>query len=131
MESKSEGNIRKSVWWYLVSWYNEIDETSEATIKEATTKDLKGIDSLVTFKGSGVEIFMFYASMVFIILFGGFAWYKFQLKALVFLIPFLIWMFLRSSRKNMTATAHWVAGLIGAIGGAALVLLSNYKLFFK
>jgi hypothetical protein len=124
MESKP---VCKSVCWYLVSWYNEIDETSEDRLKED-----KKFGDLVTFKASGVEICMFYVSMGFIILFGISALCNFQPKVLVFLIPFLIWMFLRSSRKNMTATAHWVAGLIGAIGGAALVLLSNYhKIFLK
>jgi len=121
MESRAEGKRFK-----LVSWYNEIDETSEDAMKE--TFDF---DHLVTFKASGVEIFMFYLSMAFVILFGVFALCKFQPKLLVFLIPLLIWMFLRSSRKNMTATANWVAGFFGAIGGAALVLLSNYKMFFK
>jgi len=96
----------------LMDWYNEDKEQ-------------------LAYKASGVEIFMFYVSMVFIILFGLFAWCKFQPKVLVCLIPLLIWMFLRSSRKNMTATANWVAGFFGAIGGAALVVLSNYKIFFK
>ena len=125
MESRTEGKKCK-----LVSWYNEIDEASEAEIK-ATIKEAKDFDHVFIFKGSGVEIFMFYVSMGFIILFIVFAWYKFQPKLLVFLIPFLIWMFLRSSRKDMAATAHWVAGFLGAIGGAALVVLSNYKIFFK
>jgi hypothetical protein len=118
MESKP---VCKSVCWYLVSWYNEIDETTEGALKETYN-----FDGLVTFKASGVEIAMFYVSMGFIILFGISALCKFQPKLLVFLIPFLIWMFLRSSRKDMAATAHWVAGFLGAIGGAALVLLSLF-----
>ena len=83
-------------------------------------------DQLV-YKGSKVEIFMFYLSMGFIILFGVLvlACCKFQPKFLLSLIPLPIWMFLRCSRKDMSATAYLIAGLFGAFGGALVVILER------
>ncbi|HAW59282.1 MAG TPA: hypothetical protein DCX03_09785, partial [Bacteroidales bacterium] len=54
----------------------------------------------------------------------GFKW-----KFTLLFFPLLFWMLLRSSRKDMHATANWVAGIFGAIGGALLIILS--KLFLK
>lgn len=76
-------------------------------------------------KESPVEIFLFYVNLLFLFFFSisVLCADTFRRKYLVLFIPTLIWIFLRSSRKDMTATAHWVAGLFGAIGGAASVLL--------
>ncbi len=76
-------------------------------------------------KESPVEIFLFYINLLFLFLFSIIVLCAgtFCEKYLVLFIPTLIWIFLRSSRKDMTATAHWVAGFLGAIGGAASVLL--------
>ena len=82
-------------------------------------------------KASTAEMFLFYVSLLVIfffiisVLFDG----TFCGKHLVLFTPTLIWIFLRSSRKDMKATAHWVAGLLGAIGGAASVLL--LRIFLK
>lgn len=110
MECKPEGKCCK-----LVSWYNEIDDAPNA-------KDEKE----VAYKGSGVEIFMFYVSMLSILAFCSLTLCKFQPKFLVLLIPLAIWMFLRISRKDMKATAYLIAGLFG---GALVVILK--QLFIK
>lgn len=81
-------------------------------------------------KASPVEIFLFYVNLLLLICFLITVLADtFCTKYLVLFIPSLIWMFLRSSRKDMAATAHWVAGFIGAIGGAASVLL--LRIFLK
>jgi hypothetical protein len=82
-------------------------------------------------KASPVEIFLFYSNLLFLLLFSlsVLCADPFHRKYLVFFIPSLIWIFLRSSRKDMTATAHWVARLFGAIGGASSVLL--LRIFLK
>jgi len=78
-------------------------------------------------KGSTVEIILFYISLVALTVFSIIIWFTsaFHCKYLVLLIPTLIWVFLRSSRKNMTATASWIAAVFGAIGDAVLILLSK------
>jgi hypothetical protein len=79
---------------------------------------------------SGVEIFLFYVNLIILICFLiAVLTDTFCTKYLVLFIPTLIWIFLRSSRKDMAATAHWVAGFLGALGGAASVLL--LKIFLK
>lgn len=81
-------------------------------------------------KASGVEIFLFYVNLFILIYFLiAVLTDTFCTKCLVLLIPLLIWIFLRSSRKDMAATAHWVAGFFGAVGGAASVLL--LRIFLK
>jgi hypothetical protein len=81
-------------------------------------------------KASGVEIFLFYVNLLFLICFLITVLADtFCTKYLVLFIPSLIWIFLRSSRKDMAATAHWVAGFFGAIGGAGSVLL--LRIFLK
>lgn len=82
---------------------------------------------------SGVEIFLFYISLLLLVVFSiivlYFDTFTLRRRYLVLFIPILIWIFLRSSRKDMNATAHWVAGLLGAIGGAGSVLL--LRIFLK
>jgi hypothetical protein len=80
---------------------------------------------------SGVEIFLFYINLLLLVVFSIIVLCSDTLhrRYLVLFIPTLIWIFLRSSRKDMTATAHWVAGLLGAIGGAGSVLL--LRIFLK
>ena len=80
-------------------------------------------------KASGVEIFLFYISLIVLVLLSIQILYigcPFDWKYLALFLPILIWMFLRSSRKDMKATANWVAGIFGAIGGAIVTLLSIY-----
>ena len=94
-------------------------------------KDFKESDDFKSqnfaLKGSTIEIILFYVSLIALTVFSIKVWYTcvFKWKYLVLLIPTLIWIFLRSSRKNMTATATWIAAIFGAIGGAVLVLLSK------
>ncbi len=77
-------------------------------------------------KGSIVEIVLFYVSLISLIIFSFIIWiYGFSLKSLVLFIPTLIWMFLRISRKNMTAAANLISAIFGAIGGASLFLLAK------
>lgn len=78
-------------------------------------------------KGSTIEIILFYVSLIALTIFSIIVWCATQFiwKYLVLFIPTLIWIFLRSSRKNMTATASWIAAIFGAIGGAFLLLLSR------
>jgi len=114
MESKPERDKCESQC-KLVSWYNEIDGTSKTVTKEEAT-----------YKGSGVEIFMFYASMLSTLVFCSLTLCKFQPKFLALLIPLAIWMFLRISRKDMKAAAYLIAGLFG---GALVVILK--QLFIK
>jgi hypothetical protein len=79
---------------------------------------------------SSVEIFLFYINIPFLVCFMFFVLTNTSYaKYLILLLPLLIWIFMRSSRKDMKATAHWVAGFIGAIGGAASILL--LKIFLK
>ena len=113
MESKSEGKC--DLCRKLASWYNEMDETCKPANKEEAA-----------YKGSQVEIFMFYLSMAFTIFFGVLTLlYRLQPRFLIFLIPLGIWVFLRSSRKDMSATAYLIAGLFGAAGGAFIVILNE------
>ncbi len=79
-------------------------------------------------KASPVEIVLFYVNLLFLLVFSlsVLCADPFRREYLVLFIPSLIWIFLRSSRKDMTATANWVAGFFGAIGGAASVLLLKY-----
>jgi len=95
-------------------WYKEV-KTSESNSPTEST----------------VEIFFFYLNVLLLFIFSILFLYTDILHRsyLVFFIPTLIWIFLRSSRKDMTATAHWVAGFFGAIGGAASVLL--LRIFLK
>ena len=95
----------------LVKWYNEVDGDAR-------------------YKGSGVEIFMFYLSMIttflLCLLVISLHWiWKFHFEFLFLLIPLPIWMFLRCSRKDMSATAYLIAGLFGAFGGALIVILEE------
>lgn len=103
------------------SWYNELDGTCKIESKEQAT-----------YKGSRVEIVIFYVSMFFTLVFGlitGFPCLihldKFDFRFLLFLIPLAIWMFLRCSRKDMSATAYLIAGVFGAFGGAITAILIN------
>jgi hypothetical protein len=78
-------------------------------------------------KGSIIEIILFYLNLIALTVFSIILWNTNMLvwKYLVLFIPTLIWVFLRSSRKNMTATASLIAAIFGAVGGAVLVLLSK------
>lgn len=80
-------------------------------------------------KGSAVEIFLFYIGFIPLIVLSVLIWCsnEFHLKYSVLLIPTLIWVFLRSSRKDMTATGNWIAAIFGAVGAAVAFLLA--KLF--
>ena len=81
-------------------------------------------------EASPVEICLFYVNIILLACFlVGVLADTLCTKYLVLFIPSLVWIFLRSSRKDMTATAHWVAGFFGAIGGAASVLL--LRIFLK
>jgi len=77
-------------------------------------------------KISGVEIALFYLSLISLSIFSWLVWGKegFQWKHLVTLIPVFFWMFLRSSRKDMQATGKLIAGILGALGGAIVVIVS-------
>ena len=94
-------------------------------------KDFKESDDFKSqnfaLKGSTIEIILFYVSLIALTVFSIIVWCTnvFAWKYLVLFIPTLIWVFLRSSRKNMTATASYIAAIFGAIGGAVLVLLSK------
>lgn len=59
-------------------------------------------------KESPVEIFLFYVNLLFLFFFSisVLCADTFRRKYSVLFIPTLIWIFLRSSRKDMTATAH-------------------------
>lgn len=78
-------------------------------------------------KGSTIEIILFYVGLITLAVFSVVVWCSsvFEWKYLVLFMPTLIWIFLRSSRKNMTATASWIAAIFGAIGGAVLILLAK------
>ena len=95
-------------------WYEEVSTSERNSSREST-----------------VEIFFFYINLLLLFIFSiiFLCTDMFHEKYLVLFIPTLIWIFLRSSRKDMTATAHWVAGFFGAIGGAASVLL--LRIFLK
>jgi hypothetical protein len=99
-------------------WYYEGNDFKESD-------DFKSQNFAI--KGSTVEIILFYISLVALTVFSIIIWFtsSFHWKYLVLFIPTLIWIFLRSSRKNMTATASWIAAVFGAIGGAVLILLSK------
>jgi uncharacterized protein YodC (DUF2158 family) len=104
------------------SWYNEIDGSCKAKDQEEAP-----------YKGSTVERFMFNLSVLTTILFCVITsipslWpcRKFHFQFLFLLIPLAIWMFLRCSRKDMSATAYLIAGLFGAFGGALVVILQSY-----
>ncbi len=100
---------------FLIDWYNEFGGPSEIT------KD----DFFL--KASVVEIILFYLSLLSMLVLCITVWCSnaFHWKFILFFIPLLIWMFLRSSRKDMQATANWIAGIFGAMGGAALVILGK------
>jgi len=93
-------------------WYYECDEKNKDTAH---------------LMGSTVEVFLFYLNIIALIIFSNIIWFAnvFLFKYLIFLIPTLLWVFLRSSRKDMTATANWIAAIFGAISGAALVIASK------
>jgi len=44
---------------------------------------------------------------------------------MVLFIPTIYWIFLRASRKDMHATGNLIAGGLGAIGGALVVILTK------
>jgi len=103
------------------SWYNEIDGSCKAKDQEEAP-----------YKGSTVERFTFNLSVLTTILFCVITsipslWpcRKFHFQFLFLLIPLAIWMFLRCSRKDMSATAYLIAGLFGAFGGALVVILER------
>jgi len=76
---------------------------------------------------SDVEIFFFYISIVTVIIFSLVVLISnFQNKLSVLLFPLPIWLFLRSSRKDMSATANWIAAIFAAIGGAIGASLSQF-----
>jgi hypothetical protein len=70
---------------------------------------------------------MFYFSLITTLIFCLFTWFsdEFKFKFSLFLIPLVIWMFLRSSRKDMNATGNLVAGVFGAFGGALIVIVTK------
>lgn len=113
-EEKKDTEAKKDNKCCFVKWYYEVDGDS-------------------SYKGSGVEVVMFYFSMLATLAFCGFTWHnldiceKFQYKYLLLLIPLAIWMFPRCSRKDMKATAYLIAGLFGAFGGALVVILQKIK----
>lgn len=97
------------------NWYNEFGGPSNITRDD------------FFLKASGVEIFLFYLNLLAIIGFciticlnNNFHW-----RYLLFFVSLPLWMFLRSSRKDMSATANWVAAIVGAIGGGILVIASK------
>lgn len=78
-------------------------------------------------KASGVEIFFFYLSILSTVIFCILVAISdvFQWKFIILFFPILFWMLLRSSRKDMHATANWFAAIFGALGGAALIIASK------
>jgi len=78
-------------------------------------------------KASTAEVVLFAMGSVFLLVY---ALLNLFGKALspryaVLLIPTLLWVFMRSSRKDMTATANFIAGLFGALGGAILIIVAR------
>lgn len=112
-ETKEEGGAAMSN--IFGDWYNELGGPSQIT------------ESNFHLKASAIEILLFYISLVGVFAFLLFVWFSnvFQWKYLLLFVTLPIWMFLRSSRKDMHATANWVAAIFGAIGGAALVIVSR------
>ncbi len=95
----------------LTKWYYE--------------KDIKDAKDII--EASGVEIFLFYLSLIVLFIFsffvlfrGNFQW---EWRYLVVFIPVSIWLFLRCSRKDMSATGKLIAGLFGGIGGSIATIL--------
>jgi hypothetical protein len=72
------------------------------------------------------EAFLFCLSIICAFLLVLIEWQcNFVLKHLLILFPIGFWIFLRASRKDMKATGNMIAGSIGAILGALIVILTK------
>lgn len=108
-------------------WYDELQKPSPTSVQKGVPEreqDRREVACIA----SGVEIFMFYFSLIVLLVFGSLVicpkiGYKPEYLSL--LSPLFIWMFLRSSRKDMNATAT----LVGAIFGVTIAILT--KIFIK
>ena len=86
----------------LMRWYYELDETCKIEKKDEPA--LKERVAIAALKGSGVEIVIFYLSMLTTLIFCLITWFPslayantFEFKFSLFLIPLAIWMFLRNA----------------------------------
>ncbi len=74
---------------------------------------------------SYAEVILFYISTICSLWFSLESWCGFQIEYLVLLFPAAYWIFLRASRKDMHATGNLIAGGMGAIGGALVVMMTK------
>lgn len=106
------------------------------------TKEVKGPDSKFKYlykepRGdpSYAEVSLFYISIIFSLytiicptpLFAKIHLFGLETGVSFFLIPTFFWIFLRASRKDMSATSHLIAAGMGALGGALVTILNMNK----
>lgn len=79
-------------------------------------------------KASWAEVFLFLATLILFVIYGVFILFtgtSLSAKLSILLVPTLLWVFMRASRKDMNATANLVAALFGALGGAIVIIVTK------
>lgn len=79
-------------------------------------------------KASSAEVVLFLVTLILFMIYAVFILFtgtSLSAKLSILLVPTLLWVFMRASRKDMNATSNLVAGLFGALGGTIVVIVTK------